>query len=144
MTSTLAVWGAAFSADRALGVEAAAVLGASFWAFGWSLASFSAGLKNLEYLRCNKTRIKNIEPLRELSDLRELSIASTPLESIDALEGLANLEELSLSNTLITTIGPIMHLQQLEKIEISTGMIPEEEIERFIELHPHCEVVLKP
>ncbi len=103
-----------------------------------------AGLKNLEYLRCNKTRIKSIEPLRELSDLRELSIANTPLTSIDALEELANLEELSLSNTLITTIGPIMHLQQLEKIELSTGMIPEEELERFIVLHPNCEVVLKP
>ncbi len=103
-----------------------------------------SGLRNLEYLRCNKTGIKNIEALRNLFELRELSLANTPLIDIDPLEELANLEELDLSNTSITTIGPVMHLQNLEKIELSAGRIPQEELERFIELHPNCEVVLKP
>ena len=54
------------------------------------------------------------------------------------------LEELDISNTQVTSIAPLMHLENLEKIELSTSMIPGEEIERFIELHPGCEVVLKP
>jgi Leucine-rich repeat (LRR) protein len=103
-----------------------------------------AGIKSLEYLRCNKTDINSIDGLKALAELRELSIANTPLASIDALEGLHNLEELDISNTLVTSIGPIMHLEQLEKIELSTGRVPDEELERFIELHPDCEVVLKP
>ena len=72
-----------------------------------------------------------------------MSIASTPLLSIDPLEDLINLEELDISNTPIASIGPIMHLQQLEKLELSPGHIPREELERFIELHPDCDVVLK-
>ena len=103
-----------------------------------------ADLKNIEYLRCNKTRIKSIEPLRNLADLRELSIANTPIDNIDALEELTSLEELDMSNTLVPSIGPIMHLKHLEKIELSTGIVPEEEVKRFIELHPNCEIVLKP
>ncbi len=103
-----------------------------------------SGLKSLEYLRCNKTAIRSIEALRNLSDLRELSFANTPLDNIDPLEELDNLEELDISNTLVSSIGPIMHLQHLEKIELTAGRIPGEELERFIELNPNCEVVLKP
>ena len=36
-----------------------------------------------------------------------------------------------------------MHLQYLEKLELSAGHIPGTELERFIELHPDCEVILK-
>ncbi len=103
-----------------------------------------AGLKNLEYLRCNKTGITSIDALRDLFELRELSLANTPLLDIEPLEELANLEELDLSNTSITSIGPIMHLQNLEKIELSVGRIHQAELQRFIELHPYCEVLLKP
>ena len=103
-----------------------------------------AELNNLEYLRCNKTGITSVEALRNLFELRELSLANTPLVDIEPLEGLANLEELDLSNTSITSIAPIMQLQNLEKIELSAGRIPHTELERFIELHPSCEVLLKP
>ena len=102
-----------------------------------------SSLSSLEYLRCNKTGITSIEPLRNLIDIRELSIANTPLTTIDALEGLVNLEELDISNTQINSIGPIMHLQNLEKLELSSSNIPREEVERFIELHPGCEVGMK-
>jgi Leucine-rich repeat (LRR) protein len=72
-----------------------------------------------------------------------LSVANTPLTTIEPLEELVNLEELDISHTSITSIGPIMHLQNLEKLELSAGIIPREEIERFIELHSECEVVMK-
>ncbi|EAT59407.1 Leucine-rich repeat [Chlorobium ferrooxidans DSM 13031] len=102
-----------------------------------------SGLSNLEYLRCNKTAIENIEPLRSLAGLRELSLANTHVMTIEALEELTYLEELDISNTLVSSIDPLMQLQNLEKIELSPGNIPRDELERFIELHPECEVILR-
>ncbi len=102
-----------------------------------------SALVNLEYLRCSKTGIETLEPLRSIKSIRELSIAYTPLTSIEPLEEMDDLEELDISHTLVTTIAPIMHLQSLEKIELSANRIPREEIERFIELHPGCELQFK-
>ncbi len=101
-----------------------------------------SSLITLEYLRCNGTGIKSIEPLRSLVDLKELSLSRTQLTTIAPLEELSNLEELDISNTPVNSIEPIMHLQQLEKLELSTGQIPQEELERFIELHPGCQVAI--
>ncbi len=100
-------------------------------------------LDNLEYLRCSKTAVESVEPLRSLPGLRELSLSCTPLLTIDALEELPWLEELDIANTMVSSIGPLMHLEHLEKLELSAGSIPREELERFIELHPSCEVLLR-
>ncbi len=102
-----------------------------------------AGLDNLEYLRCSKTAIASVEPLRMLPSLRELSLSCTPLLTIDALEELPWLEELDIANTMVSSIAPLMHLEHLEKLELTAGSVPREELERFIELHPVCEVILR-
>lgn len=102
-----------------------------------------AGLINLEYLRCSKTAISSLEPLRNMVELRELSIAHTNVDSLEGLQGLENLEELDITNTLVSSIEPLMGLEYIEKLELSVGTIPDEELERFVELHPDCNVVAK-
>ncbi len=54
-----------------------------------------------------------------------------------------DLEELDISHTPVCSIEPLMHLESFEKLELSAGQVPDMEIERFIELHPGCEVLLK-
>ena len=100
-------------------------------------------LENLEYLRCSKTGIDSLEPLRNMRSLRELSISRTHVTSLEPLAGLGEIEEIDISYTPVRSIEPLMHLGYLEKLELSAGQIPDIEIERFIELHPGCEIILK-
>jgi hypothetical protein len=55
----------------------------------------------------------------------------------------SELEELDISYTHVHSIEPIMAHESLEKLELTAGRIPDIELERFIELHPDCEVILK-
>jgi hypothetical protein len=60
------------------------------------------------------------------------------------LSPLVELEELSITGTLVDSIAPLMDLMSLEKPELSAGRIPQSEIDRFMQLNPACNVVIKP
>ena len=63
--------------------------------------------------------------------------------TLEPLSGLQELEELSIIGTLVNSIAPLMDLMSLEKLELSAGRIPPSEIDRFMQLNPACEVIIK-
>lgn len=81
--------------------------------------------------------------MRNLVNLRELSIEQTGVHNLDPLTGLNDLEELIMTGTTVDSLLPVMHLHNLEKLELSAACVPEFELERFVREHPDCDVVIK-
>ena len=100
-------------------------------------------LENLEYLRFSNTTIDSLAPLAGHINIRELSFNDTLISSLDPLSTLPELEEVSFAGTPVSSIEPLMELGYLEKIELSAGQVPAEELEKFLEMHPDCEVLMR-
>ena len=68
---------------------------------------------------------------------------ATSVNTLEPLSALQELEELSIIGTLVDSIAPLMDLMSLEKLELSAGRIPQSELDRFMQLNPACEVIIK-
>ena len=70
----------------------------------------------------------DLEPIRNLSELRILQCASTPLTSLDPLHNLQNLEELTCDNTGVTSLSALKKLTKLRKLSIGSRITDLREI----------------
>ena len=77
----------------------------------------------LEDLDLSFTQVKDIKPLRNLSNLRKLSLEATELEDIESLLELPQLEALNLSHTNIKQIDILRYLPCLKEIRLSHSKI---------------------
>lgn len=100
-----------------------------------------ANLSQLRELSCQGTGIDHINPLSSLADLRILNFSDTRVEELDPLEGLTKLEKLTFDRTPVSRILPLMELEELKNIYCDQTQIPEEEIIVFMQSHPDCLVV---
>jgi Leucine-rich repeat (LRR) protein len=67
----------------------------------------------LKELRMSKTKVTNLDPLKNISTLQFLETSFTPITSLTALSESENLERLDISNTNITTLEPLSKLTKL-------------------------------
>lgn len=100
-----------------------------------------SNLSQLRELQCQATGISSLEPLESLSDLRNLNFSDTRVDDLWPLEGLTKLEKLSFDRTPVDRLLPLMELQELGNIYCDQTQIPEEEIIVFMQSHPDCLVV---
>ncbi len=84
---------------------------------------------------------KSDKTTKEIAD--EPGVNSTVVNSLELLLGFPELEELSITGMLVDSIAPLMELMSLEKPELSAGRIPHSEINRFMQLNPAGEVIIK-
>jgi Leucine-rich repeat (LRR) protein len=71
-----------------------------------------------EYLTC-----EDIEPLRHMTNLRELNLMSNQIVDISPLSNLANLRNLVLLNNQISDLSPLSGLTELEELDLGENEI---------------------
>jgi Leucine-rich repeat (LRR) protein len=98
-------------------------------------------LSQLKEFNCQGTGIESLEPLSTLADLVEINFSDTRVSGIQPLEGLNKLQKLSFDRTDVDDIGALMELSELKVIYCDNSPVPEFEIVEFMEAHPDCLVV---
>lgn len=90
---------------------------------GLSDINFLTGLKKLEKLNISGTGIRDISPIGNLIELKELNLANTDVINFDSLSGLKNLEVLDLGATGIEDISFLSELVKLRELKIASSMV---------------------
>jgi hypothetical protein len=100
-----------------------------------------SNLSQLKEIYCQGTSIDNLEALRSLADLRILNFTDTKVKDISPLASLTKLGKLTFDRTLVSSIEPLMQLGELTNVYCDQTQIPETEIISFMLAHPDCLVV---
>ncbi len=74
---------------------------------------------NLKELIITGTRINQLEPLRELVTLEYLECSRSPVNNLEPLSGLRNLRYLSVENTGVEELDPLSGLRELQTLKCS-------------------------
>ncbi|MBQ6903153.1 MAG: leucine-rich repeat domain-containing protein, partial [Lachnospiraceae bacterium] len=99
-------------------------------------------MPKLEVLICMWGSITDISPLADCPHLEFLEIFTNNITDISPLKDLHELKHLNMCwNLGLTDLSPIYGLTQLERLWIGTTTgIPRDQIEKFKEMAPDCEV----
>ena len=102
--------------------------------------SFTAYMPDLEVLIIYKDKVKDISPLANCKKLRYLELCKTPCEDLSPLAGLTELTDLEIGDCPnITDITCLYDLPNLQRLWIGNiTPVPQEQIDKFCELHPNC------
>lgn len=94
----------------------------------------------LRYLNIPDTPIDDLTPLKELKHLEELYVQQSLITDLSPLSNMHHLQILVIHETKVQSLKPIMHLGELSFLSIVETKIPNNEIQEFIQKHPHCEI----
>ncbi len=107
-------------------------------------ADFCANLKDLEVAILAIGPLKDISGLKDCTKLEYLELlanGSLDDEDMENLAGLVNLEHLNIGNMpKLRSLAFTDNMTKLKRFHCTMNNIPQEEIDRFIALHPDCEV----
>ena len=98
----------------------------SDFSFGFNLISDLTPvgeLVNLQKLDCCSNKIRNLEPLCALSELKYLNLNSNYVKDLSPLRTLLNLEYLDCSCNQISDLGPLFGLIKLKKLRLYNNPI---------------------
>jgi hypothetical protein len=76
-------------------------------------------LSRLKELEFSDTRVSSLDPLSRMTQLRALRFPKNPITQLDALSSLANLRELDFSNTQVENLLPLQNLLYLETLKFA-------------------------
>jgi len=80
-------------------------------------------LSNLEELSFSNTAVSSLLPLRQLDKLRVLECPKNPIFELDPLESLTSLEYINFENTPVKKLDPLENLRKLEVVKCSATQI---------------------
>lgn len=100
-----------------------------------------SNLSQLKEINCQGTGIENLDALGALSDLTDLNFSDTRVSDIRPLQKLSKLHRLVLDRTSVDSFAPLMQLEELQYVYCDNSPIPENEIVEFMRLHTDCLVV---
>ncbi len=99
---------------------------------------FVAGMPNLEFIILSGAPIKNLDAFENCKKLRILEIAFCMyITDISPLAGCESLEMVNLGATSVKDLSPLDNLN-ITMLMATGAKIPQEERDRFAELHPDC------
>lgn len=76
--------------------------------------------RNIEFLDISNTMlIKELNPVSELSELKELNISSTPIKDLNPIRNLKGLVKLNCAGSEVTNLSPLIYLGSLKEIDLS-------------------------
>lgn len=86
----------------------------------WELRDLSPlrHLTNLKVLSIENLQVKDLSPLRELKHLEQLFLRNTYISDLSPLEGLSQLQFLDINLTKVRNLSPLRNLKKLEKLYI--------------------------
>jgi hypothetical protein len=98
-------------------------------------------LSLLKEINCQGTNISDLEPLEALADLRELNFSGTDVQDVKALEKLSKLEILWFDQTRVSSIYPLLNLSEIRYMYCDRSPVSVDEIVDFMRLHPESLVI---
>lgn len=97
-------------------------------------------LTNLKTLSCCNKKIVNIEVLKYLKNLESLSLSGCLVKDLTPLKKLERLKELNLQGTKIKTIEPIQNIKSLRYLSVSNTSVSQSEVDEFKIINPNCKI----
>jgi hypothetical protein len=98
-------------------------------------------LKNLHELSAYNNPISDIEPLRELVNLQKLILNSTQITNLEPLSNLTNLKELYISKTPVSDLRPLRELTNLQKLFIQLcNNLPAQQVQELQKALPELKI----
>ena len=97
-------------------------------------------MPDLEVLIVGMTFVEDFSPLANCPKLEYLEAMTTRLHDLTPLANCHNLKHLNICYNHITDIQALYGLTKLERLWMSRNNVPAEQIARFKELVPGCEV----
>ena len=104
--------------------------------------SFVSYMPDLEVFICMMGNVTDISPLADCKHLEFLEIFTNDITDLSPLSGLTELRHLNASNNPnLSDISPVYGLNGLERFWCGHyTSVPQEQLDRFCELNPDCEV----
>ena len=65
------------------------------------------------------TEVRDLDPIKAMVELTELSIDATPITDISVVANFTKLEKLSIANTAVKDLSPLKNLKNLKNLDIS-------------------------
>jgi hypothetical protein len=94
---------------------------------------------NLEEIKMPHHKIKSLEVLANLEQIKKIDVRDNDIENIDCLYALRDLEEINLENNPVKSLQPIKHLNKLTKINIDT-IEDENEVFQILKNNHNCSI----
>lgn len=94
---------------------------------------------NLEEIKMPHHKLKSLELLANLEQIKKIDASFNDIENINCLYALKNLEEINLENNPVTSLQPIKHLNKLTKINIDK-IEDENEVFQILKNNDNCSI----
>lgn len=105
--------------------------------------SYINNFKELIFLNCGSTNFSDFTQINKLNSLKIICAGNlySCLNSLNGIENLYNLEYLKISSSSVTNLEPLYGLTKLRELDIWKTNISHQELKRFKEINPLCEIV---
>ena len=102
-------------------------------------------MPKLEVLIIACTKVDDITPLEDCPNLEFLELTVSNVSDISTLAGCSNLRHLEISQLFqLTDISPLYNLQLERMHAMADFNVPQEQKDKFAELHPDCDMNFNP
>ena len=101
--------------------------------------SFLKYCVNLEEIKMPHQKLKSLEVLANLEQIKKIDARFNDIENINCLYALMDLQEINLENNPVTSLQPIKHLNKLTKINIDT-IGDENEVFQILKNNDNCSI----
>ena len=100
---------------------------------------------DLELLIIGQNNVTDLTPIGQLKHLKYAELFLNPFSDISPLANCTELLDLNITATKVVDLSPLDNVTSLERLWGNMlKKLPQGEIDRFIALHPNCEVDFKP
>ena len=99
-----------------------------------------SGLINLKALTLTNIRANDLSSLSSLTNLKVIELRYAPVSDITPLSGLTSIELVSLANMPVSDLTPLIGLPNLKTLVVTKMTVSDDEIARFKQAMPNCEV----
>lgn len=96
---------------------------------------------NLKEVNCNDSLfINDLCPIMYLPNIEILNCRNTAIKNVEILKNILTLQEININFTDVETLEPLIDLPNLKMLSCYKSKVSEDEIKRFAERKPSCEI----
>jgi hypothetical protein len=100
---------------------------------------------NVEIINCSgNSLIEDLTPISYLEKVKKINFSSTSVSNIEPLRNLVLLEEISLNHTNVEVLTPIHKIESVKTIKCFQAKVNEEELEKLKSINPECKIIINP